>query len=299
MRILFRIATLSLLVAATLGTNGCGRSPSPGAKTKQFTVRGIVRGFSPDRSSIDLQHEQVPDYMPAMTMPFAVREPKTTAALKVGDSVSFHLVVDENEAVIDRIEKIPAEQVHLVTGLPEPLSSSAATVARLRNGDELPGFSLTNQNGETITPETFHGKPLVLTFIFTRCPIPNFCPLMSRNFAELQNAIKNGAGALAQTKLLSISFDPDHDTPQVLKTYAASEQADPTIWSFATARQPALEELTKRFAVTVQAEAGSISHGLSTALIDNNGRIVEIWRGNGWKPEEVVTELQAFAGPNN
>lgn len=115
---------------------------------------------------------------------------------------------------------------------------------------------------------------------------------MTKNFGQLQDAIKHGSGGIAETRLLSISFDPEHDTPEVLGSYAVAEQADPAIWSFATGAAPVIEEVTKRFAVFVRPEAGNISHRLSTALIDREGRIVETWRGNSWKPVEVVAAIE-------
>jgi protein SCO1/2 len=164
----------------------------------------------------------------------------------------------------------------------------------LRAGDAMPPFQLRNEQGEKLTAEAFRGRPYVITFIFTRCPIPNFCPLMNRNFGELQSAIKGGAGALATTRLLSISFDPEFDTPAVLKEMAGHEGADPAIWNFATGEKPEIVRLTKGFSVLVQPEAGTISHGLATALVDGEGRIVEIWRGNGWKPAEVVEKIASL-----
>jgi protein SCO1/2 len=228
--------------------------------------------------------------MPAMIMPFELKEPKAAADLKTGDAISFRLLVDDKKAVIDRISKLSGRDLDLPPPAPESIANTSV-LPRLRTGDELPVFSLTNQNGETITQETFRGQPLVLTFIFTRCPVPNFCPLMSQNFAQLQNAIRSGSGAVGATRLLSISFDPDHDTPPVLQDYAAAEHAESRIWTFATGTPSEIGELTKRFAVQVQPEGGTISHGLATALIDSHGRIREIWRGNGWKPEEIIAAL--------
>ena len=115
---------------------------------------------------------------------------------------------------------------------------------------------------------------------------------MSKNFAELQRAIKDGAGAIGQTKLLSISFDFEFDTPLILKKYAEAEQADPARWSFATGEKSEIETLTRGFSVLVQPEAGTISHSLATALIDRDGRIQKIWRGNAWKPAEVLSEIE-------
>jgi protein SCO1 len=145
---------------------------------------------------------------------------------------------------------------------------------------------------ERISLDALRGQPFVLTFVFTRCPLPNFCPRMSNNFEELQTAIKGDSGVLAKTHLLSITLDPEFDTPQVLKDYGASHRHDPQIWVFATGSQNEIEALTRAFSVYRQTEGGAISHGLATALVDKNGKIVNIWRGNMWKPEEVIEAIK-------
>ncbi len=157
----------------------------------------------------------------------------------------------------------------------------------------MPQFKLTDQDGKPVTLETFRGHPFVLTFIFTRCPIPNFCPRMSENFAELQKTILGASGDLAGTRLLSISFDPEHDTPEVLRPYAEHAGADLAIWTFASGAPAEIQRLTKGFSVLVQPESGTISHSLTTALVDGDGKITKIWRGNGWKPAEVASQIAA------
>lgn len=276
---------LGLCVAAMLPA--CHRSDKSASGPRHFEVRGIVRGLLPDQKTINVEHEEIPGFMAAMTMPFTAKDPKERAALRVGDAISFRLTVTDQDSWIDQIKKINPEEVRLPARKTEP-TPTTQTSPRLREGDPMPPFELTDQNGQTITLDTYRGRPFVVTFIFTRCPIPNFCPLMNKNFAELQNAIKSGSGPLAETRLLSISFDPENDTPAVLKEHAQREGADPAVWTFATGAQSQIKELTARFSVHVQPEAGTISHGLATALIDANGRIVAIWRGNGWKPDEVV-----------
>ncbi len=270
----------------------CGKGTTPAENAREFTVRGMVRGLSPDGRTLEVEHEAVPNYMPSMTMPFSLRNPTDAKEVKVGDAISFRLRVTETEAFIDRIEKIHARELELpVRAETKP---AAETSLRLRAGDMMPPFQFTNEQGEKLTAETFRGRPYVLTFIFTRCPIPNFCPLMNRNFGELQSAIKGGSGALATTRLLSISFDPDFDTPEVLKQTSTHEGADPAVWNFATGEKPEIERLTQGFSVLVQPEGGTISHGLATALVDGEGRIVEIWRGNGWKPAEVAEKIASL-----
>ncbi len=286
-----RHAALALVLGSAVAWSGCGRSDQNQADARQYEARGIVRGFAPDHSTVQIEHENIPGFMPSMTMPFEVRAKKEIADLKLGDAISFQLNVTERDSWIDSIKQIDSATVHLPTPLPR---ASAVRAERLHEGDPMPEFHLIDEEGKPINLESFRGHPLVLTFIFTRCPIPNFCPLMSRNFEQLQSVIQEGSGPLAKTKLLSISFDPEFDTPQVLKDYAASAHAEPAIWTFATGTPTEIGVITQRFAVLVQPEAGTISHSLATALIDADGRIVEIWRGNGWKAEEVIEKIKTL-----
>jgi protein SCO1/2 len=119
---------------------------------------------------------------------------------------------------------------------------------------------------------------------------------MSTNFEELQTAIKDSSGALANTRLLSITLDPGFDTPEVLKTYAGYHHSDPQIWSFATGDEKEIDALTRAFSVYRRTERGTISHGLTTALIDKDGKIAKLWRGNAWKPDEVIEEINKHGG---
>ena len=269
----------------------CGRSTNSDDGTDHYDTRGIVRGFSPDRSTIEIQHENIPDFMAPMTMPFVARDPKQIADLKTGDAISFRMTVTKKDFWIGDVKKIRREEVNVE----EPKHTSPVSTerdARLKEGDKMPTFSLTNQNGERISLDTFRGQPFVLTFVFTRCPVPNFCPRMSNNFEELQAAIKAGSGTLATTRLLSITLDPDYDTPKILSDYASFHDSDLKIWSFATGDKKEIDSLTRAFSVYRQNEGGTISHGLATALINRNGMIEKIWRGNAWTPEEVIQVLQ-------
>ena len=270
----------------------CGRSTSSDERAEHYDTRGVVRGFSPDRSTIEVQHQDIPGFMPSMTMPFVARDPKQIADLKTGDAISFRMIVTQKDFWIDNVKKIRREDVNVA----EPKQTSSVSTehdARLKEGDEMQPFSLTNQNGEPISLDTFRGQPFVLTFVFTRCPVPNFCPRMSNNFEELQTSIKTGSDSLAKTRLLSVTLDPAYDTPKVLSDYAGFHHADPGIWTFATGDEKDIDSLTRAFSVYRQTEGGTISHGLATALIDRDGRIERIWRGNAWTPAEVTQAVQA------
>jgi protein SCO1/2 len=285
------VQKIVLIGCLALGLFGCERSTHPSEAAQHYETRGVVRGFSPDRSTIEIQHENIPGFMPSMTMPFVARDTKEIADLKAGDAISFRMTVTQKDFWIDHVKKIRREDVDIAEPKDTP-SGSAERDARLKEGDEMPPFSLTDQNGGRISLDTFRGQPFVLTFVFTRCPVPNFCPRMSNNFEELQTAIKTGSGTLAKTRLLSITLDPDYDTPKVLSDYAAFHHADRRIWIFATGQAREIDALTQAFSVYRQTEGGTISHGLATALINRDGKIEKIWRGNAWTPAEVAGAIQ-------
>jgi protein SCO1 len=283
---------LLLAACVALALLACGRSTNSDEKAEHYDTRGVVRGFSPDRSTIEIQHENIPGFMPSMTMPFVTREPKEIADLKTGDAISFRMAVTEKDFWIENVKKIRREDVNVA----EPKRTAPVSTehdARLKEGDKMPPFSLTNQNGERISLDTFRGQPFVLTFVFTRCPVPNFCPRMSNNFEELQKSIEKATGPLADVRLLSVTLDPAYDTPKVLSDYAGFHHADSKIWTFATGDEKEIDSLTSAFSVHRQTEGGTISHGLATALINRNGMVERIWRGNAWTPAEVTQAVQA------
>lgn len=282
----------TLIICLAIALLGCGRSSNSDERADHYDTRGVIRGFSPGRSTIEIEHENIPGFMPSMTMPFVAHDPNEIADLKTGDAISFRMTVTQKDSWIDHVKKIRREDVNIAEPKRTP-AVSAESGARLKEGAKMPPFDLTNENGERISLDTFRGQPFVLTFVFTRCPLPNFCPRMSNNFEELQTAIKDGSGTLAKTRLLSITLDPGYDSPKVLGDYAAFHHADRKIWSFATGDEKQIDSLTSAFSVYRQTEGGTISHGLATALIDKDGRIDKVWRGNAWTPAEVIEAIRA------
>ena len=154
---------LVLCLGATL--SGCGRSSNREAEPRHYETRGIVRGFLPDQTTIEIEHESIPGFMPSMTMPFSLKDPKENPGLRIGDAISFRLFVTERESWIEEIKKINAGEVQLPSVQKE--SSSPAGSKPLGPGDAMPDFALINQGGQTITLESFRGRPFLLTFIFT------------------------------------------------------------------------------------------------------------------------------------
>lgn len=283
-------ARIAALLCVTFAIGGCNRSPTADSSARSYEVRGIVREFAPDRSTVSIEHEEIPGFMPSMTMPFSVKNQKDIAGLKIDDAISFRMTVTDKDLFLDQVKKIPPSDVRVAA--PTPTANVSDAAARLREGDIVPFFGLTNQDGARVTADTLRGRPFVLTFIFTRCPVPNFCPRISHNFSELQNAIKSDAALRDKARLLSITLDPQFDTPEILKGYAQYQKADLHIWTFATGEPAEIDKLTQNFAVLVQPDGGTISHGLATALIGADGTVVRIWRGNAWTPSEVIDELR-------
>ena len=284
------IVTL-VFVSLSLAFSACEKTRLPTiGEPKRYEVRGIVRAIGFADRELTVEHEEIPGYMPAMTMPFAVKEMSEVETLKTGDAIRFQLVVTDKDSWITGVRKIDSGEVRLPTAKPAP--ATTRKVERLNEGDALPEFALVDDQGRAITRTAFAGKPLVLTFIFTRCPLPNFCPLMSHHLGAIRKAVAEDVKLKDELRLLSISFDPEYDTPEQLAKYAANFTDDHEQWRFATGPKEQVEKLTAAFSVQVKAESGTINHGLATALIGPDGVIRKIWRGNGWQPAEVVEELR-------
>jgi len=279
------IALRVLVMAATGALTGCGGDTE---RERVFQVRGIVRAPYAD-GTISIQHEKIPDFMPAMTMPFHADETEAQG-LAVGDHVEFEFRVGEQSRATKfrrvRQADFTAESRATAT------IDAAPVTRRLREGDAVPAFSLVDQEGRQLTEADFLNRRTVVTFVFTRCPVPEFCPLIARKFQELQKALLAEPSGSAQTRLLSISIDPEHDRPEILRRYGQSLGADFNRWRFATGSIEQIQKLTRRFAVhTEDGGGGVLDHTLATALIGPDGKLVEIWRGNAWKPEEILARL--------
>jgi protein SCO1/2 len=275
-----------VLVAAYVLLILTGFAAHPAARV--FTVTGIVRSPHAD-GAITIEHDEIPGFMPAMTMPFYA-DAADVAGLVPGDRVEFEFHVGR-ESRATRFKKLPSAPIQQRADTPAP---PAAPARRLRAGDTVPPFVLQNQNGERFTESVFKGRYSILTFVFTRCPVPEFCPLISRKFQELQQAL---ADRPAEYQLISITLDPEYDRPEILQAYSKYLDASHARWQFATGGQAEVAKLTRAFAVRTEFNNGRLDHTLATALIGPDGRVIEIWRGNAWKPSEVLAQLDESSAP--
>lgn len=258
------------------------QSRAESGTARHYEVRGIVRAPLSSEGKIVVEHEDVQGLMPSMTMPFRPENPAEAADLKQGDAVEFTLTLSDSGSSIGKIRKVDSATVKLPSVEPRP-TRSGASVPRVKEGDAWPSFALVDQAGKPITEKDFSGGFTILDFIFTRCAVPDYCPLMTSNFSEIRAALAPAVES-GRLKLLSVSFDPK-DVPDVLRQYAEAKKAD---WVFATGDPAEIDKLTKAFAVRVEEEDGTYNHGLTTALVGPDGKILQLWRGNAWKPQEVI-----------
>jgi protein SCO1/2 len=271
---------LALGLATMAWTRQCRAAPD-GAR--RVVVTGTVVA-PPDGRVVRVAHEDIPDYMPAMTMAFTLGDGEQ-ASFAAGDRVRFTLRVGD---LATRMEDVTVIGRSAAPGLP---AAGPSRVARLKRGDALPAFRLVDEGGRRFTDADLRGHTTVLTFIFTRCPVPQFCPLVTSRFKELQANLAGGRSASSDPRLLSVTIDPLFDTPAVLRDFARAVGADAKIWRFATGNPDEVRQLARAFSVYVEQNGALLDHTLATALVGPDGRVVEIWRGNGWKARDVLAAL--------
>jgi protein SCO1/2 len=291
------LPTVALTAIAIAVIAGCGREPEgpsgsvyPSPTQRVFQVQGVVIAVNPTEKTVQIRHEEIPSYMPAMTMPFSVKSTNELAGLNAGDLVSFRLLVTESDDWIDQIRKTGV----MLKG--EALTSGpfrrVKDVEPLEEGDLLPEYSFTNQNGQVFSTRDFQGKALAVNFLFTRCPLPTFCPQTAKNFAEAQQNLLDRAGSNDDWRLLTITFDPEFDTPAMLKAYGQGYGAKPDRWTLATGSLMEItafaDQLGQRF---WKDDTGSINHNLRAAVFNKSGKLQKVFQGNKWTSEELTEEM--------
>jgi len=287
-----RHRVLPLLLLAALAGPACTRNTPP-ASGERHPLKGRVVEVDLAGRTVTVSHEDVPGFMPAMTMPFVVLE-KDAALLRgvgPGDEVTASLVVSDSRYWLEDL-------VVVKKGTPDPNAVPGRT-HEAHPGDALPDVALVDQDGRPLRLAGFRGKALGLTFVYTRCPLPDFCPLMMRNFEAAEAALVKDPALAARTHLLTVSFDPKHDTPDVLRAFGKPFQktARPfTHWTLATGKEEAIRPLGGALELDYVEETQSFTHNLRTAILGPDGKLRCLLRGNDWKPEDLVAELKAAAG---
>ncbi len=292
---------------------GCGGGEQPpaaapaqpaaaaaGVKVDDFPLQGVVRRVEPERDHVTIRHDAIPGFMDAMTMRFLVKDQPVIEELQVGDLVKGTLRVARRDGVVESYELLNLE----VTKRAEPKSmvlefskgqvQARPAVKRLAVGDPVPDFTMTTQEGQALKLSDLRGYVVVITFIYTRCPLPDFCPLMDKKFADLSGRLAPVSSRADRVRLVSLSFDPEHDTPEVLKKHAAARGARPPLWQYAGASHPELKKIAAPLGLVYGANGEEIAHNLCTAVVDPDGRLGWLAVGsaeNRWESADMLKTI--------
>jgi len=274
-----------LLLLATALHSLCSETNSVEESAKSYAARGVIKKIAADHRQLTIHHEAIPDYMMEMTMDFPVKSTNELNGLAAGDQITFTLVVHENDDWIENIQRVGHVAETSATTIAMPFDMPP----ELKQGDLMPDGELLAENGRHIHFSDFRGQVVAFTFFFTRCPLPDYCPLMNRNFATAQKLISSTPNAPTNWQFLSISFDPGFDTPEMLSSYAGFYRTgDASHWLFAVASTGVLTNLAPRLDLMIMHEGNSISHNLRTIVLDPNGIIYRQLDGNEWTPKELA-----------
>jgi protein SCO1 len=298
---LILIAAASLLLVSgckksepqTGASSGGSPTAAPSTNRQVYKVRGVVKEFeSPTRAKI--AHEEIPGYMAAMTMPLDVKNANEFAGIKIGDQIAFDMVVTQDDGWIENVKRLAASSAPVEDTNAAPQFRQVRNVEPLSAGDVMTDYPFVTEEGKSIRLSEFKGKAVAFTFIFTRCPFPTFCPRMNSNFEKAAKELAK-PGSPTNWHFLSISFDTEVDTPEVLKKYATRLERDPAKWNFVTGEIDEIEAISRQFGLVFMKRPGTIDHNLRTVVVDAAGRVQKVFVGNEWSVEEFVEEMKKAA----
>jgi len=308
----FGFATMAALAIAlaTLTVAGCSKQSSqsasqaqqqtqqpaqPPANAKVYHLHGKVLSIDQANKSLMIDGDEIPGFMAAMTMPYPVKSKDDLAKVNPGDEITADIIIPQGDAS-------PYIQNVVVVKKGTGTSPAATSDHEPQPGDTVPDFALIDQNGRTIHLSSYRGDALLITFIYTRCPFKNFCPLVSHNFAQIYTDTKSNPQLSKHMRLLSVSFDPDHDTPAALRQYAKTfngiTQGTPYArWEFAVIPKDELHKVTDFFGVTVADQNGTFVHSMSTSVITPDGKIYSWREDTDWQPNDLIADATAVLSP--
>jgi len=282
-------AFLALAAVVTCPVACQHKTESP---SRRYHLKGTVVAVSLNNALLVVSHEAIPGFMGAMTMGYAVRDRRALAGLSPGDEITADVVVQGNDSWLENIVVV------------EKTASPPQALAPVRPpepGEVVPDFSFVNQYGREEHFSKFRGNAVLLTFIYARCPLPDYCPRMNLNFAEINLALSRRKQLYSATHLLSVSFDPKHDTPSVLKRYGEdfTAKTDPSFrhWEFVAVPQRELRQVAQFFGLSYWQDGAQIVHSMSTTLVAPDGRVDRWYGGNGWQPIDVLRDLDSLFQP--
>ena len=304
-----RQACMASSILALGLASGCDRRDGPSsppaaaqaapASPKNFTVRGVVRKVDAASGEVTIAHEAIPGLMPRMTMPFSVKAKAVLDDVRPGDEVEGPIRVTYRGANVEDIDLI---DLTVTRPAPPPTPSflpAASPPEPLHPGEAVPDFAVTTQTGGTLRLSDLRGEVVVLTFIYTRCPMPEFCPAMDAKFAELARRLSAVPSRAAKVRLLSVSFDPANDTPEVLAMHAARRGAKPPLWTFAVASPEELSRVAGPLGLSYVPGTREIEHNLRAAVIGPDGKLARLEAGGAWAPADLLKTILSLIKPTS
>lgn len=279
-----------VLLALTLAVPGCSGSGTPASlPTTRYDLAGQILAVNTETRTLTVKHGDIVGLMPAMTMTFAVVNDNDLRERIPGDLISATLEVTGGEGRLANVLKTGSAP------LPSNTNEVALAAGLLEEGDAVPDAALIDQTDRRRSLSEWAGTTTLVGFVYTTCPLPNFCPLIDRHFAALQSAIGADPQLAGQVKLLSISIDPSRDTPAILSAHATKLRADPAVWTFLTGDPATVDRVAGRYGVGITRpdSPGEISHNLRTTLVGRDGHVRKIYPGNEWTPDGILNDLRA------
>jgi protein SCO1 len=279
-----------IAIAAMFAFSGCRNPAPPPAHT--YELKGQILAVDQTRQELTVKHGDIAGFMPAMTMPYQVRDANLLKGRTAGELITATLVVDGSIGYLQSIthdgtapladEKPPVKAMNL-----------------LSVGEQVREAELVDQAGRQHSFADWRGQVIAVTFVYTRCPLPNYCPLIDRQFAAVQAEVAASAELRGHVRLVSVTLDPEYDTPAVLLRHARTLKADPAVWTWLTGSRDHVEAFASQFGVSVMREPSQPSelvHNMRTAIIDGNGRLVALLNGADWKPAKLIAEMRNARG---
>jgi len=258
---------------------------------RSFLARGVIRELPADRQTVVVRHEAIPGFMPRMTMAFNVRDTNELGGLRPGDAITFMVKATEENSWIETIRGTSPNDSPPPPPS-DPSSESLLHIAHMRPGDVLPDAELLAEDGRGIRLSDFQGRALAFTFIFTRCPLPDYCPRMNQHFNRARELLSQRPGGPTNWQFLSISFDPEFDKPGMLTRYAYSYHGhNADRWLFAAAPTNVMASFVTQLDFRFANEGGSFLHNLRTVVLDPQRRVYRQFDGNKWKASELAQAM--------
>ncbi len=269
----------------------------PGWGAQSYAGAGLVLKVNPKQNEVVVSMQEIPGFMEAMVMPLPVRSARELQSVRPGMMVDFTLVVTETTSYAEKLRVRRFESVEndplgaCRLAIIEKALAKDSSEEPLTPGQHVPDFSLTDQSGRQVSLSQFSGKVVAMTFVYTRCPLPNFCFRLSNNFGQLQKRFGRQMGQ--DLVLLSITLDPANDQPVALAKYASIWKANSESWRFLTGPAPTVRRVISRYGVVSNPAEGTVTHSLHTVIIDRQGNLSANLEGNEFTGRQLGDLVQA------